>query len=167
MFRVGLSNRPVIAEPPRAFRCRNGQSVRHRPCWQGFPSLDHGYSIHAGILSDPGQPAIPEEAGPGLCLDTSELVACTDTLGQHQGDRGPRASGRYLFDTAIPALPRRGRGRTHGAGSGTFNLKPHHLPDVRSLVLPSGYVADLRRRQRNTSSAVGDLRVKFLAPLSA
>jgi hypothetical protein len=117
-----------------AFRCRNGQSYGIGLLAR-FPSLDHGYSIHAGIYptQDTGDP----EERAWLCIDTSDLVACTTHLANTKATVA-LAQCRYLFDTAIPALPRRGRAEPTVLGA-DLNLKPHHLPDVRSC-LPSGYV---------------------------
>jgi len=117
-----------------AFRCRNGQSYGIGLLAR-FPSLDHGYSIHAGIYptQDTGDP----EERAWLCIDTSDLVACTTHLANTKATVA-LAQCRYLFDTAIPALPRRGRAVPTVLGA-DLNLKPHHLPDVRSC-LPSGYV---------------------------
>ena len=135
-----------------AFRCRNGQSYGIGLLAR-FPSLDHGYSIHAGIYptQDTGDP----EERAWLCLDTSELVACTTHLANTKATVA-LAQCRYLFDTAIPALPRRGRAEPTVLGA-DLNLKPHHLPDVRSC-LPSGYV---RTYDGGTQYIVGsrDLRV--------
>ena len=117
-----------------AFRCRNGQSYGIGLLAR-FPSLDHGYSIHAGIYptQDTGDP----EERAWLCIDTSDLVACTTHLANTKATVA-LAQCRYLFDTAIPALPRRGRAVPTVLGA-DLNLKPHHRPDVRSC-LPSGYV---------------------------
>jgi len=117
-----------------AFRCRNGQSYGIGLLAR-FPSLDHGYSIHAGIYptQDTGDP----EERAWLCIDTSDLVACTTHLANTKATVA-LAQCRYLFDTAIPALPRQGRAEPTVLGA-DLNLKPHHLPDVRSC-LPSGYV---------------------------
>jgi len=117
-----------------AFRCRNGQSYGIGLLAR-FPSLDHGYSIHAGIY--PTQDTSDPEERAWLCLDTSDLVACTTHLANTKATVA-LAQCRYLFDTAIPALPRRGRAEPTVLGA-DLNLKPHHLPDVRSC-LPSGYV---------------------------
>jgi hypothetical protein len=117
-----------------AFRCRNGQSYGIGLLAR-FPSLDHGYSIHAGIYptQDTGDP----EERAWLCLDTRDLVACTTHLANTKATVA-LAQCRYLFDTAIPALPRRGRAVPTVLGA-DLNLKPHHRPDVRSC-LPAGYV---------------------------
>jgi hypothetical protein len=135
-----------------AFRCRNGQSYGIGLLAR-FPSLDHGYSIHAGIY--PTQDTSDPEERAWLCLDTSELVACTTHLANTKATVA-LAQCRYLFDTAIPALPRRGRAEPTVLGA-DLNLKPHHLPDVRSC-LPSGYV---RTYDGGTQYIVGsrDLRV--------
>jgi len=117
-----------------AFRCRNGQSYGIGLLAR-FPSLDHGYSIHAGIY--PTQDTSDPEERAWLCLDTSDLVACTTHLANTKATVA-LAQCRYLFDTAMPALPRRGRAEPTVLGA-DLNLKPHHLPDVRSC-LPSGYV---------------------------
>ena len=117
-----------------AFRCRNGQSYGIGLLAR-FPSLDHGYSIHAGIY--PTQDTSDPEERAWLCLDTSDLVACTTHLANTKATVA-LAQCRYLFDTAIPALPRRGRAEPTVLGA-DLNLKPHHIPDVRSC-LPSGYV---------------------------
>jgi len=117
-----------------AFRCRNGQSYGIGLLAR-FPSLDHGYSIHAGIY--PTQDTSDPEERAWLCLDTSDLVACTTHLANTKATVA-LAQCRYLFDTAMPALPRRGRPGPTVLGA-DLNLKPHHRPDVRSC-LPAGYV---------------------------
>jgi hypothetical protein len=117
-----------------AFRCRNGQSYGIGLLAR-FPSLDQGYSIHAGIY--PTQDTSDPEERAWLCLDTSDLVACTTHLANTKATVA-LAQCRYLFDTAIPALPGRGRAEPTVLGA-DLNLKQHHVPDVRSC-LPSGYV---------------------------
>ena len=116
-----------------AFHCRNGQSYGIGLLAR-FPSLEDGYSIHAGIY--PTQDISDPEERAWLCLDTSDLVACTTHLASTKPTVA-LAQCRYLFDTAIPALPRRGRAGPTVLGA-DLNLKPHHIPDVRSC-LPSGY----------------------------
>lgn len=117
-----------------AFQCRNGQ-----PYGIGllarFPSLDDGYSIHAGIY--PIQDTSDPEERAWLCLDTSEVVACTTHLASTKPTVA-LAQCRYLLDTAIPTVPGRGRA-VPTILSGDLNLKPHQMPDIRSC-LPSGYV---------------------------
>ena len=117
-----------------AIRCRNGQSYGIGLLAR-FASLEDGYSIHAGIY--PTQDTSDPEERAWLCLDTSDLLACTT----HLANTKPTvalAQCRYFFDTTIPALPRRGRAEPTVLGA-DLNLKPHHVPDVRSCV-PSGYV---------------------------
>jgi endonuclease/exonuclease/phosphatase family metal-dependent hydrolase len=135
-----------------AFRCRNGQSYGIGLLAR-FPSLDQGYSIHAGIY--PTQDTSDPEERAWLCLDTSDLVACTTHLANTKATVA-LAQCRYLFDTAIPALPRRGRAEPTVLGA-DLNLKPHHIPDVRSC-LPSG---DVQTYDGGTQYIVGsrDLRV--------
>jgi hypothetical protein len=117
-----------------AYQCRNGQ-LYGIGLLARLPSVADGYSIHAGIY--PNQDTSDPEERAWLCLDTSGLVACST----HLANTKPTvalAQCRYLFDTAIPALPRRSRAEPTVLGA-DLNLKPHHIPDVRSCV-PSGYV---------------------------
>ena len=145
-----LSNRPVIAEPQR----RSGAGTASRTasaCWRVSLSTTDTPSTRIYPTQDTSDP----EERAWLCLDTSELVACTTHLANTKATVA-LAQCRYLFVTAIPALPRRGRAEPTVLGA-DLNLKPHHLPDVRSC-LPSGYV---RTYDGGTQYIVGsrDLRV--------
>ena len=117
-----------------AFQCRNRQSYGIGLLAR-FASLKDGYSIHAGIY--PTQDTSDPEERAWLCLDTSDLVACATHLASTKPNVA-LAQCRYLFDTAIPALPQRSRDKPTVLGA-DLNLKPHRIPDVRSCV-PSGYV---------------------------
>lgn len=117
-----------------AFRCRNGQSYGIGVLAR-FPSLGDGHSIHAGIY--PAQDGSDPEERAWLCLDTSQVVACTTHLASTKPTVA-LAQCRYLFDTAIPTVPRRSQAEPTVLGA-DLNLKPHHVPDVQSC-LPSGYV---------------------------
>jgi endonuclease/exonuclease/phosphatase family metal-dependent hydrolase len=117
-----------------AFRCRNGQ-----PYGIGLlariPSHGHGYAIHAGIY--PIQDTSDPEERAWLCLDTSDIVACTTHLASTKPTVA-LAQCRYLLDTAVPTARRQGRDEPTVLG-GDLNLRPHHVLDVRSC-LPAGYV---------------------------
>jgi endonuclease/exonuclease/phosphatase family metal-dependent hydrolase len=117
-----------------AFRCRNGQ-LYGIGLLARFPSLGEGHPISVGIY--PVQDTSDPEERAWLCLDTSEVVACTTHLASTKPTVA-LAQCRYLFDTVIPTIPRRGKTEPTVLG-GDLNLRPHRTPGVQSC-LPSGYV---------------------------
>ena len=116
-----------------AFRCRNGQSYGIGLLAR-FPALDKGYSIHVGIY--PIQDTSDPEERAWLCLDTGEIVACTTHLASTKPTVA-LAQCRYMLETAIPTMPRRGQAEPTVLG-GDLNLRPHHVPGVQPC-LPPGY----------------------------
>ena len=134
-----------------ALQCRDGQSYGIGVLAR-FPWLDDGYSIYAGIY--PTQDTSDPEERAWLCLDTSGLVACTTHLASTKPTVA-LAQCRYLFDTAIPALPRRSGAEPTVLGA-DLNLKPHHIPDVRSCV-PSG---DVQTYDGGTQYIVGSRNLR-------